>query len=212
MPYRHMHFYLLGLIALTALAFWPNYFSVLPGASRSVHIHGATASLWIVLLAAQSWTIHHDRTGWHRATGIASLALFPLFFAGSVLIVHVMALKFASGDVFDSQFGARFAADVPRVALNHENPLGHPLQHHLVALDAEFLRQPDRLAATVHEDFAGAHDWSIPDGDTFGKCLLHARPVAADEVEEAPGDLAEGAVLDGLDELCEYVCAGVDDF
>ena len=45
-----------------------------------------------------------------RAVGIASLTIFPLFFAGSVLIVHVMASNFASGDLFDGRFGARFAA------------------------------------------------------------------------------------------------------
>lgn len=110
MPYRHAHYYLLLLIALTAIAFWPIYFSVLPSASVALHIHGFSASLWIALLAFQSLTIHHRRTEWHRALGIASLAIFPLFFAGTSLIVHTMALNFASGDFFDSRFGARFAA------------------------------------------------------------------------------------------------------
>jgi hypothetical protein len=110
MPYRHAHYYLLLLIALTALAFWPIYFSVLPSASVALHIHGVSASLWIALLGIQSWTIHHRRNEWHRALGILSLAIFPVFFAGSMLIVHTMALNFASGDFFDGRFGARFAA------------------------------------------------------------------------------------------------------
>ena len=110
MPYRQAHFYLLLLIALTGLAFWPIYFAVLPRASITVHIHSFTATLWITLLAFQSWAIHHQRTDWHRAVGMASLAVFPLFFAGSVLIVHTMALNFATGDFFDSRFGSRFAA------------------------------------------------------------------------------------------------------
>ena len=110
MPYRQAHYYLLLLILLTALAFWPIYFAVLPSASLALHIHGLSASLWIALLAFQSWAIHHGRREWHRAVGIAGLSLFPFFFAGSVLIVHTMAWNFATGDLFDSRFGARFAA------------------------------------------------------------------------------------------------------
>jgi len=33
MPYRRAHYYLLLLIVLTAVAFWPSYFAVLPGAN-----------------------------------------------------------------------------------------------------------------------------------------------------------------------------------
>jgi hypothetical protein len=45
MPYRHAHYYLLLLVALTGLAFWPIYFSILPSASVALHIHGFSASL-----------------------------------------------------------------------------------------------------------------------------------------------------------------------
>lgn len=110
MPYRHAHYYLLALAVLTGFTFWPSYFSVLPSASTALHIHGFTASLWIALLTFQSWSIHRRHNEWHRAVGIASLAIFPFFFAGSVLIVHTMAWNFATGDLFDSRFGARFAA------------------------------------------------------------------------------------------------------
>src|SRR4051812_41997624 len=96
MPYRYAHYYLLLLMALTALAFWPMYFSVLPNAGVALHIHGFTASLWIALLTFQSWAIHHRQNAWHRAVGIASLAIFPLFFAGSLLIVHTMASNFVT--------------------------------------------------------------------------------------------------------------------
>jgi hypothetical protein len=110
MPYRHAHYYLIFLMVLTAVAFWPAYFSVLPSAGIALHVHGFTASLWIGLLTFQSWSIHRRHNEWHRAVGIASLAIFPLFFAGSLLIVHTMASNFVSGDFFDSRFGSRFAA------------------------------------------------------------------------------------------------------
>ena len=110
MPYRHAHFYLLLLMVLTGIAFWPMYFAVMPTAPIAVHVHSFTSSLWISLLAFQSWAIHHRRNEWHRAVGVASLAVFPLFFAGSLLIVHTMAWNFAHGDFFDGRFGSPFAA------------------------------------------------------------------------------------------------------
>jgi hypothetical protein len=109
-PYKHAHYYLVLLILLMGLAFWPTYLSVLPDASAAVHIHSLTASIWIALLTFQSWAIHQGRRAWHRAVGISSLAVFPLFFVGSILIAHQMATEYASGDFFNSRFGTRFAA------------------------------------------------------------------------------------------------------
>ena len=110
MPYRHGHYYLLVLIVLTVVAFWPRYFSSLSSASVSLHFHGLTATLWIAFLAFQSWAIHNRYNEWHRAIGIAGLTIFPFFFAGTVLITHTMAVNFAAGDLFDGRFGARFVA------------------------------------------------------------------------------------------------------
>ena len=84
MPYRHAHWYLLLLFPLTGLAFWPNYFGKLGDSPYAFHVHGVTASLWIVLLAFQSWAIHRRRNHLHRSAGLASLALFPLFVAGAI--------------------------------------------------------------------------------------------------------------------------------
>ena len=111
MPYRHAHWYLLLLFPLTGLAFWPAYFSKLAAAPSAFHVHGLTASLWIVLLAFQSWTIHHRRNALHRSTGLASFALFPLFLAGGLLVIQTMAVKFGmAADPFYAAFGARLAA------------------------------------------------------------------------------------------------------
>lgn len=110
MPYRHAHHYLLLLIALTLLAFWPSYFSTLSTATVAAHIHGFTASMWIALLAAQSWTIHHGHNGVHRIAGAASLAVFPVFLASNFLIVQSMAWRFATADnPFSAAHGARLA-------------------------------------------------------------------------------------------------------
>ena len=40
MPYRHAHYYLLLLLPLAFLAFWPRYFSDLRAAPLAFHVHG----------------------------------------------------------------------------------------------------------------------------------------------------------------------------
>lgn len=111
MPYRRAHWYLLLLFPLTGLAFWPNYFSKFAGSPYAFHVHGITASLWIGLLAFQSWTIHNRRRALHRGAGAASLALFPFFLVGGLLVLQTMAVKFgAREDPFYALFGARLGA------------------------------------------------------------------------------------------------------
>lgn len=111
MPYRHLHIWLLLLFPLILLAFLPNYFLVFGSAAWPFHVHAATASAWIALLAFQSWSIHRRRNGWHRVAGIASLAVFPLFLGGAALVMQSMAAKFATGtDPFYNPFGSWLAA------------------------------------------------------------------------------------------------------
>lgn len=97
MPYRHSHYYLLALFPLTLFAFWPGYFSDLRGAAYSAHVHGVTASLWIALLAMQSWSIHRRQNALHRMLGYASFVLFPFFTVGGLLVIQTMAVKYAGG-------------------------------------------------------------------------------------------------------------------
>jgi hypothetical protein len=111
MPYRHAHYYILLLFPLTALAFWPNYFAQFRASPYAFHIHGFTASLWIGLLALQSWSIHARRNALHRSAGLTSFALFPFFVAGGLLVLQTMAGKFATqSSPFYAIFGARLGA------------------------------------------------------------------------------------------------------
>ena len=96
MPYRHAHWWILSLFPLAALAFWPNYLSVLSTSPPSLHFHGITASLWLALLATQSWSIHHGKRAFHKTNGLVSLALFPLFLAGGATIFVGMAQRYVT--------------------------------------------------------------------------------------------------------------------
>ena len=89
MPYRHAHWWILSL-------FWPNYLSVLSTSPPSLHFHGITASLWLALLAMQSWSIHHGKRAFHKTNGLVSLALFPLFLAGGATIFVGMAQRYVT--------------------------------------------------------------------------------------------------------------------
>lgn len=110
MPYRHAWLYVLALLPLAALAFWPSYLSQVATAPLQFHAHGVTATLWVLLLAAQSWAIHAHRRSLHRSLGLASLALFPLFLAGGISIFIGMAQRFAAElSPFYTQYAARLA-------------------------------------------------------------------------------------------------------
>jgi hypothetical protein len=110
MPYRHAWLYLVALIAATLLAFWPSYFSKLSENSWEFHVHGITAALWLVMLLAQSWTVHHSGMAAHRIVGRSSLLLFPAFLAGNVLLSVGFAQRFvARASEFHIQYAPRLA-------------------------------------------------------------------------------------------------------
>ena len=91
MPYRKAWIWVLVLLALTFVAFWPGYFSKLPVKKLAHHYHAASAVLWMLLASAQSWTIHHDRIALHRKIGPAIFLLFPFFLIAGMWVIHVEA-------------------------------------------------------------------------------------------------------------------------
>lgn len=96
MPFRHAHWWILSLFPLAGLAFWPNYLSVISTSPPSYHLHGITASLWLILLIIQSWSIQRGHRAFHRTNGLVSLALFPLFLAGGSAIFVGMAERYVA--------------------------------------------------------------------------------------------------------------------
>ena len=106
MPYRHAWIWCLAIIGVTGVAFWPGYFSQLGEAKISSHFHAVTATLWILLIAAQSWSIDGGHRALHRSLGLAIFVLVPLFFIGGAGAEHSMAVATGSGtDAFYNIWG-----------------------------------------------------------------------------------------------------------
>jgi hypothetical protein len=97
MPYRKAYLYVLALLALTFVAFWPSYLSIMPKAKLAHHFHAGSSVLWTLLAALQAWTIHHDRWPLHRTAGLAVFLLFPLFLVAGIWVIHVETVTLAAG-------------------------------------------------------------------------------------------------------------------
>ncbi|MDF1679989.1 hypothetical protein [Ponticaulis sp.] len=106
-PFPHAHYYVGALLIMTFAAFWPSYFSTFTTASFAHHLHGMTATAWMVLLMTQNWTIHHKHRRAHIISGWASLALVPAFTAGGFLTMQVMT---AENNPFLQMYGFRLAS------------------------------------------------------------------------------------------------------
>lgn len=109
MPFRHAHWWVLAAFPLAVLAFWPNYLSAIGTSPWSYHLHGITASMWLLLLVIQSWSIQHGKRAFHRSNGLVSFALFPLFLAGGATIFVGMAERFVEASPFHQLYAPRLA-------------------------------------------------------------------------------------------------------
>lgn len=97
MPYRNAYLFVLALLVLTFVAFWPSYLSKLPEAVLAHHWHAGSSVLWTLLAALQAWSIHHNRWALHRTVGLAVFALFPLFLVAGIWVIHVETVTLAAG-------------------------------------------------------------------------------------------------------------------
>lgn len=91
MPYPRAWLVLLLLLGLTGLAFWPSYFGKLDAVPWQFHVHGVTATLWMLLLVVQGLLIHGGRRAGHRLLGTSVVLLVPAFLAGGLLVMGTMA-------------------------------------------------------------------------------------------------------------------------
>lgn len=109
MPYPRAAYYMLGVIAVILIGFWPSYFAVAPAAPWQFHAHGMAASLWVLMVTAQSWTAQRKaQLPLHRAVGMASLFLFPFLIAGLAAIIDRQSRDFIGGDPVNLLYGPGF--------------------------------------------------------------------------------------------------------
>jgi hypothetical protein len=108
MPYRHAPYYMLVVIGVIVAGFWPSYFSIWGAVPWQFHAHGVAASIWVLMVLAQSWTVHHGQLPLHRAVGKSSLLLFPFLIGGLAAIIDVTAKGFVAGDYIRTTFGGEF--------------------------------------------------------------------------------------------------------
>lgn len=109
MPYRHAPYYILACIAVIVAGFWESYFSVWGNVPWQFHAHGVAASIWVLMVLAQSWTVHHGQLPLHRAVGKSSLLLFPFLIGGLAAIIDVTGKGFVANDgPVRQMFGGEF--------------------------------------------------------------------------------------------------------
>jgi hypothetical protein len=97
MPYRRAHWWLIALVLVVPLAFWPGYFSPTARRTPALHAHAFAATLWLLLLIVQSWSASSRRFGLHRAAGRALFAAVPMFTAAGAGVIITMSRGFAEG-------------------------------------------------------------------------------------------------------------------
>lgn len=98
MPYRHAHWWVLTCLAVIVAGFWPTYWSVVGTSPWQFHLHGIVATVWVMMVAAQVWTAHNKKLPIHRATGRASLYLFPFLIMGLFGIGLLNAERYVGGE------------------------------------------------------------------------------------------------------------------
>jgi hypothetical protein len=88
--YKRAYLYFGLAFAITLLGFWPSFFQN-PAQNDLAHaIHGALATVWMLMLIAQSWLITHGQVAWHRRIGRASYVIFPAMVLSMTPMIRAM--------------------------------------------------------------------------------------------------------------------------
>lgn len=85
-------FFSLALV-LTVAGFWPSFFAALPAAKLPHHIHGWSATAWMLLPLVQAWLIHTQRRKAHRWIGWASLPLAAVVVVSGLRVIQLMVAQ-----------------------------------------------------------------------------------------------------------------------
>ena len=109
MPYKHAPYYVIACIAVILAGFWPSYFAAEGNVPWQFHAHGIAASIWVLMVLVQSFTIHKSQLPLHRAVGKSSLLLFPFLIGGLAAIIDLTGKGYIAADSpFRVAFGGQF--------------------------------------------------------------------------------------------------------
>jgi hypothetical protein len=75
------------------MGFWPSFFVKLPDTPLPHHVHGWSATAWMILPLLQYALIRSGRRSLHRLVGYASVVLAAIVAASGVYVVRMMAYK-----------------------------------------------------------------------------------------------------------------------
>ena len=110
MPYPRASYYMLGVIGVILIGFWPSYWAAGPTVVPwQFHAHGMAASLWVLMVTAQSWTAQRKtQLQLHRAVGMASLFLFPFLIGGLAAITSLQSKNWVAEEPLHLLYGPGF--------------------------------------------------------------------------------------------------------
>ncbi len=163
--YRRAHLYFALAFLVTVAGFFPSYFSVLGSTDVVHHLHGLTATGWMVLLILQAWLIRSGKVALHRTVGRLSLMLVAAFLLSGVLVMRAMLL---SRGGFNRTFGVQLAV-VDLISI-FAFAAAYGLALHFrkqVSLHARFMATtallvlPPALARLLPRLFSGIHSFEV---------------------------------------------------
>jgi hypothetical protein len=88
--YGNAYFFLAISLVIIAVGFSESYFGKLDEMAFPYHLHGISASLWMILLVCQPYLYKIGKIKLHRKLGWVSLILVPLIVLGGVMMIKSM--------------------------------------------------------------------------------------------------------------------------
>ncbi|AKS42993.1 hypothetical protein [Wenzhouxiangella marina] len=98
LPFRLAHLWLGAALLVTLLGFTPGYFLRLGEATWFQHMHGMSATLWMVLLVMQPWLATHGRLRQHRRNGLIGLIVGGMVIGTALAVLPFNIEGAVSGD------------------------------------------------------------------------------------------------------------------
>lgn len=88
--YKNAYLYLIFGLVIVVLGFSSTYFNRLSHFSLPYHLHGISATLWMILLIVQPYLFKKGKLKTHRYLGWTSLLLVPIIVFCGVIMMRLM--------------------------------------------------------------------------------------------------------------------------